>query len=122
MEALRLTFSRAEDGAAMRRNAADLLAGHSAETIQDVLLVITELVDNVVQHTDGGGELHLIRDDDTVWIEVHDHSREFPLLQRTDPRRPGGRGLLLVAAVTDRWGSKPTPTGKLVWARLGQTP
>jgi anti-sigma regulatory factor (Ser/Thr protein kinase) len=120
MEALHLPFSTAEDSAAMRQSATQLLAGQPAEIIQDVLLVITELVDNVVQHTTGGGELHLIRDDDTVWIEVHDHSKVFPQLQRSDPRRPGGRGLLLVAALTDRWGSKPTPTGKLVWARLGQ--
>lgn len=104
----------------MRQSAADLLTGQPAETVQDVLLVITELVDNVVQHTTGGGELYLRRDDGTVWVEVHDYSRIFPRLQRTDHRRPGGRGLLLVAAVTDRWGSEPTPTGKLVWARLGQ--
>jgi anti-sigma regulatory factor (Ser/Thr protein kinase) len=119
MEALRLTFSRAEDSAPMRRSVAELLADQPPEIVQDVLLVVTELVDNVVQHTDGGGELHLLRDDDAVWIEVHDHSRVFPQLQRADPRRPGGRGLLLVAAITDRWGSRPTPTGKLVWARLG---
>jgi anti-sigma regulatory factor (Ser/Thr protein kinase) len=120
MEALRLPFSRAEDSAAMRQSAAELLDGQPAETVQDVLLVITELIDNVVQHTGGGGELHLRREETTVWVEVHDHSRVFPRLQKADPRRPGGRGLLLVAAVTDRWGSEPTPTGKLVWARLGK--
>jgi anti-sigma regulatory factor (Ser/Thr protein kinase) len=119
MEALRLPFSHAEDSAAMRQCAAELLDGQPAETVQDVLLVITELIDNVVQHTGGGGELHLRREDATVWVEVHDHSRVFPQVQPADPRRPGGRGLLLVAAVTDRWGSEPTPTGKLVWARLG---
>jgi two-component sensor histidine kinase len=116
MEALRLPFFHAEDSAAMRQCAAELLDGEPAETVQDVLLVITELVDNVVQHTDGGGELHLRRDDATVLVEVHDHSRVFPQLQRADPRRPGGRGLLLVSAVSQRWGSKPTPDGKLVWA------
>jgi anti-sigma regulatory factor (Ser/Thr protein kinase) len=120
MNALRLPFSQAEDSAAIRQSAADLLTGQPAETVQDVLLVITELVDNVVQHTSGGGELYLRREESTVWVEVHDHSRTAPRLQRADPRTPGGRGLLLVAAVTDRWGSEPTPTGKLVWARLGQ--
>jgi anti-sigma regulatory factor (Ser/Thr protein kinase) len=121
MEALRLPFSSAEQSAAMRRRAAELLSGQPDETVQDVLLVITELVDNVVQHTGGGGELHLRSDEGTVWVEVHDHSRTFPQLQRHDPRRPGGRGLLLVAAVTDRWGSKPTSTGKIVWACLGES-
>jgi len=116
MEDLRLPFSHAGDSAAMRQRAADLLDGQPAETVQDVLLVITELIDNVVQHTDGGGELHLRREDAHVWVEVSDHSRVFPRLQRADPRRPGGRGLLLVSAISERWGSRPTPDGKLVWA------
>ena len=116
MEALRLPFSHAEDSAAMRQCASDLLDGQPADTVHDVLLVITELIDNVVQHTDGGGELHVRRDEARVWVEVHDHSRVFPQLQRADPRRPGGRGLLLVSAVSEQWGSKPTPDGKLVWA------
>ena len=100
----------------MRQCAAELLDGEPAETVQDVLLVITELIDNVVQHTDGGGELRLRREDATVWVEVYDRSRVFPQLQRADPRRPGGRGLLLVSAVSQCWGSRPTPVGKLVWA------
>jgi len=116
MEALSLSFSHAGDGAAMRRHAAQLLDGEPADTVQDVLLVITELVDNVVQHTDGGGELRMRRENATVRVEVHDRSRVFPQLQRADPRRPGGRGLLLVSAVSERWGSNPTPDGKLVWA------
>ena len=118
MDALQLAFLRAGDGAAIRRTASELLSGHPDEMVEDVLLVITELVDNVVQHTGGGGELHLRRDDPTVWVEVHDHSRVFPQLQRHDPNRPGGRGLLLVAALSQTWGSRPTETGKLVWARL----
>ena len=116
---LRLPFSAARDSAAIRSSAAELLSGQPPEMIHDVLLVITELVDNVVQHTDDGGELYLRREHDTVLIQVHDHSRAFPQLQRRDPRRPGGRGLQLVAALTETWGSRPTPSGKYVWARLG---
>jgi signal transduction histidine kinase len=116
METLRLPFSHAGDSAAMRQHAAKLLDDQPTDTVQDILLVITELIDNVVQHTDGGGELHLRREDTGVRVEVHDHSRVFPQLQRADPRRPGGRGLLLVSAVSERWGSNPTPDGKSVWA------
>ena len=102
----------------MRSRTADLLAGQPVEVVQDVLLVITELVDNVVQHTDGGGELRMTRDDGAVQVEVHDHSRAFPQLQRPDQRRAGGRGLLLVAAIAHTWGSRPTATGKVVWAHV----
>ena len=119
MDALRLPFSDAGESARIRRSAAQLLSGQPPDLVEDVLLVITELVDNVVQHTDDGGELCLRRDDGTVLVEVHDHSRVFPRLQRQDHKRPGGRGLLLVAALTETWGSRPTDTGKLVWARLG---
>ncbi|WP_161952599.1 ATP-binding protein, partial [Actinoplanes sp. TFC3] len=33
-----------------------------------------------------------------------------------DPRRIGGRGLLLVAAMTRDWGTQARPGGKVVWA------
>src|SRR4051794_9181373 len=119
MDSLRLPFSDAGETATMRCRAADLLGGPAVDGVQDVLLVITELVDNVVQHTGCGGELHLAHTDGTVRVEVHDPSRRVPQLQRHDPPRPGGRGLLLVAAIAGAWGSRPTATGKVVWASLG---
>jgi len=118
MSLLHLPFTGARDSASMRSTTAGLLAGQPAEAVQDVLLVITELAENVVQHTEGGGELRLIRHDDAVQVEVYDQSRTFPQLQRPDPRRPGGRGLQLVAAIAQQWGCRPTPAGKVVWARV----
>jgi two-component sensor histidine kinase len=122
MNLLRLPFTTAEDSALMRTRTADLLAGQPVETVQDVLVVITELVHNVVQHTDGGGELRLTRHEGAVRVEVHDESRAFPQLQRPDLRRPGGRGLLLVAAIAQRWGCRPTAAGKVVWAYVPISP
>lgn len=88
----------------------------------DVLLVITELVQNVTKHTTGDGELHLFRQPDSILIEVTDADPELPRLSRPDPRRLGGRGLLLVAAVALSWGTRNTVwngrTGKVVWAQL----
>jgi hypothetical protein len=118
MNLLRLPLRGAGDGALIRSTAAGLLAGQPAEKVQDVLVVITELAHNVVQHTDGGGELRLIKHDDAVEVEVYDESRKFPQLQRPDLRRPGGRGLLLVAAIAQHWGCRPTARGKVVWARV----
>jgi anti-sigma regulatory factor (Ser/Thr protein kinase) len=116
MNSMQLPFRRAQDTARLRGRTAELLAGLSREIVGDILLVITELVDNVVQHTDGGGELRVRCADGTVHVEVHDHSRDFPQLQRPDLLRPGGRGLLLIAALANTWGSRPTTTGKVVWA------
>lgn len=52
--------------------------------------MITELVDNVVQHTHGGGEVVLRRHGDGVRIKVTDASSAPPRVQSPDPRRTGG--------------------------------
>ncbi|MCU7728716.1 ATP-binding protein [Actinoplanes sp. KI2] len=116
MDVLRLSFTDAVEIASIRGRAVEVLRGQPVEVVDDVMVVITELVANVVQHTDRGGHLNLTPGKGVVQVEVHDHSRSFPQLQRSDPRRPGGRGLLLVAALAQAWGSRPTATGKVVWA------
>jgi anti-sigma regulatory factor (Ser/Thr protein kinase) len=85
--------------------------------LDDVLLVVSELVQNVSQHTRGDGEL-VLTTGDGVLIEVRDDDPAQPSLQSPDLQRLGGRGLLLVAAVADEWGTRPAGTGKIVWARL----
>lgn len=35
-----------------------------------------------------------------------------------DPTAVTGRGLLLISAVSDRWGVEPSPDGKVVWFEL----
>ncbi|MCM4083805.1 ATP-binding protein [Paractinoplanes hotanensis] len=119
MKRLRLSFSNSNDGAGLRRAAHELLAGeHTPELIDDLLLIVTELVDNVVQHTAAGGELVLVSHLGTVTIEVLDTSRRMPRVRRPEPHQPGGRGLMLVAALSRAWGSRETPSGKVVWAQL----
>jgi hypothetical protein len=44
-----------------------------------------------------------------------------PVLRPQHPRgadREHGRGLLLVAALAEDWGTDPLPSGKRVWAEL----
>ena len=119
MQALRLPFDHDTDSASLRHAAEGrLLAWQNAELVNDTLLVITELVQNVIQHTGDGGELALSRPSDIVVVEVFDSSRDLPKVIRPDPRRLGGRGMLLVAAVSRAWGSRLTATGKVVWAHL----
>jgi anti-sigma regulatory factor (Ser/Thr protein kinase) len=120
MDVLRLSFSHdAHSAAALRRTAGTVLTDwQSAELVDDALVVIAELVHNVIQHTGDGGELALSRRDDAVRIEVSDGSDRLPYVYSPDPRRVGGRGLLLVAALARAWGTHRLDAGKIVWAEL----
>ncbi|MEV4407771.1 ATP-binding protein [Actinoplanes sp. NPDC049598] len=122
MQALRLPFDHRTDTASLRHAAHGwLISWQDGDVVEDTLLVITELVQNVVQHTGDGGEVALTGNGQ-VLVEVFDHSRNLPRLIGPDPRRLGGRGMLLVDAVSDEWGSRLTATGKVVWARLPVKP
>ncbi|CAM5556798.1 hypothetical protein STENM327S_08109 [Streptomyces tendae] len=54
----------------------------------------------------------------SVRVEVADDCPEPPVPGAADALGEGGRGLLIVAAVTDRWGVTPYPDGrgKTVWS------
>ena len=122
MDPLRLHFAHRTDCADLRRQARKVLDDWQApDLVDDSLLVITELVENVVQHTGDGGELMLRRRADAVRIEVTDSSPDLPRVYGPDPRRIGGRGLLLVAALAREWGSCPAEEGKTVWAEVPLT-
>lgn len=51
-------------------------------------------------------------------VEIADGSDEPPVVQQPDPWASGGRGLMLVEALADRWGYEPLPHGKVVWFEL----
>ncbi|MEU6275980.1 ATP-binding protein [Streptomyces populi] len=98
----------------------------------DVLsLLVSELATNAVTHGHVSGRdfrVHLLAlavpagRSLTVRVEVTD-TRGDKLPEpgadlAVDPIHPGGRGLLLVEALADRWGCEPRPDGpgKTVWA------
>ncbi|MEU9452658.1 SpoIIE family protein phosphatase [Streptomyces sp. NPDC048277] len=78
-------------------------------------LIVSELVTNAVRYGDGPIALRLIRDTALI-CEVSDGSSTAPHLRRARVYDEGGRGLLLVAQISERWGSRQTPTGKTIWA------
>ena len=125
MEEIRLPIGHDTPAAAARRACERALADWKVSgSSDDVLLVTTELVQNVTEHTDDGGELHLALHDDVILIEVTDTNPQPPRVQDPDTGRPGGRGLLLIAATARRWGTEPVAwagrTGKVVWAELAR--
>lgn len=78
-------------------------------------LVVSELVTNAIRHATGPIRLRLIKDQ-TLTCEVSDGSTISPHLRRARLSDEGGRGLLLVAQLSERWGTRYTPAGKTIWA------
>jgi serine phosphatase RsbU (regulator of sigma subunit)/anti-sigma regulatory factor (Ser/Thr protein kinase) len=78
-------------------------------------LVVSELVTNAIRYGGPPVQLRLIRDTSLI-CEVSDASSTAPHLRRARVFDEGGRGLMIVAQLTERWGSRHTATGKTIWA------
>ncbi|WP_061296870.1 ATP-binding protein [Herbidospora cretacea] len=82
-------------------------------------LVTAELISNAVKVSEPEGHVALgvYRVAAQVVIEVWDAEREPPRPMDPGPDDIGGRGLMLVAVLTRRWGfRRPVTGGKVVWA------
>ncbi|MEU3859476.1 SpoIIE family protein phosphatase [Streptomyces sp. NPDC028722] len=77
-------------------------------------LIASELVTNAYRYASGPATLRLIRERCLV-CEVSDASHTSPHLRRARTTDEGGRGLFLVAQMTERWGTRYTREGKTVW-------
>lgn len=77
-------------------------------------LVVSELVTNAIRYGAAPIQLRLIHDRKLI-CEVSDSSSTAPHLRRARMLDEGGRGLLLVAQLTERWGTRHTAAGKTIW-------
>ncbi|MER5635844.1 SpoIIE family protein phosphatase [Kitasatospora sp. NPDC002227] len=80
-------------------------------------LLVSELVTNALRHGRGEIRLRLLRDR-TMVCEVWDDGYAQPRQRRAQETDEGGRGLQLVSLLAERWGSRRTPNGKIVWFEL----
>ncbi|CAL9395676.1 hypothetical protein SUDANB145_01358 [Streptomyces sp. enrichment culture] len=86
----------------------------------DMLLCVSELTTNALLHGVPPGRGFLLRlvpygDGGGVRIEVHDSGDGVPALREPDE---GGRGLLLVSELADKWGVEERDPGKTVWCEF----
>ncbi len=97
--------------------------GASAELVDDVRLVVSELVTNSVAVCRGEVivfEMYALAG--AVMVEVRDPVEEGPVRRAAGPGDEGGRGLLIVGALAEAWGTRRPPGGgKIVWARVAAT-
>ncbi|MFJ7248749.1 ATP-binding protein [Kitasatospora sp. NPDC098652] len=103
-----------------------------ADPFHSALLIVAELATNAVLHgrvPGRGFELHLsltttARRGTTLRIEISDPRGDSPPVLPTapTPHAQSGRGLFLISALSDRWGTIPRhPNAKTVWAELDLT-
>ncbi|MEV4813985.1 ATP-binding protein [Micromonospora avicenniae] len=81
-------------------------------------VVLSELVGNVVRHAGTPMQVTLTLRRPYLHIAVVDGSRQAVQARTPDVRTEGGRGLLLVRQLAQRWGSVPAGDGKAVWAMV----
>ncbi|HJQ43566.1 MAG TPA: response regulator [Jatrophihabitantaceae bacterium] len=112
------TLTSARDARAF---STELLAQWGVEDLaDDVLLVVTELVNNAVTHAMSECILRISISPVSVRIEVTDQGSGTPDPLPPSTTRNHGRGLHLVDALTAAWGFEPMTEGggKTVWAEL----
>jgi hypothetical protein len=82
-------------------------------------LVVSELVTNAMLHAGTDLSVSVARCGPQLRLAVRDANSRVPEPRRPDPTQVAGRGMLLVAAVSQAWGVLPTSDGgKVVWAVL----
>jgi hypothetical protein len=97
-----------------------------AERLEDVAVVVSELLTNALLHalpaagharTGWLVRLGLLQSGHCVICAVADPSRVAPVLQQPEHFGETGRGLHVIAALSDQWGCTiPTDIGKVLWA------
>ncbi len=115
------TAQAAHDARGFARRA---LAGHPAS--DDAELIVTELFSNAIAYTASGLPGGTV----TVTVRVTAGTAVVTVLDQGQPEAPllaagpgglaeHGRGLVLVDALADDWGTCPDPAGRAVWFRCG---
>jgi serine/threonine-protein kinase RsbW len=85
--------------------------------LDDVVLVVSELVTNAVQHGTGDVRVRLLNARVRLRIEVTDDNRAPATLRETGGDDTSGRGLLIVSVLSHDWGV--TDDGRTTWCDFG---
>jgi anti-sigma regulatory factor (Ser/Thr protein kinase) len=91
----------------------------------DVAVLLTnELVTNAITHTAGEAITLIIQQygSGELRVDVCDTSSALPVIANTSPDEETGRGLVLVASLSDEWGILRTRAGKSVYFTLAYRP
>lgn len=117
---LRLPNDPRSAGEARRFLRVNLVAwGVDEVAIDSAELCLSELVNNVIMHAHTPAELTVHLEDGSLGVLVRDGGdapREDPTVpEDEDPLRISGRGLTLIDALADRWGTHHDEQGTIAW-------
>ncbi|MGW2781430.1 ATP-binding protein [Streptomyces populi] len=86
------------------------------ETVDAVVLTVSELLTNAHVHARSDAHLVLTWDGDCLHVSVHDEDPTLPLQRTPEPGAVSGRGVGIVRMLADEWGMKCQRHGKTVTA------
>lgn len=102
--------------------ARDLDLPLSDQTLETVELLAGEVIANAVLYTDAPCDVSVTQTDERLRVEVTDTDASLPRTVEAGPNDESGRGLLLVSALADAWGTQPEPLGKTTWFEITPEP
>jgi len=107
---------------AARRFAMSALRGVSADTLEAVELMVSELATNCIRHTDSGFELTITRTGGDIRVAATDGAGGRPEMRSPKPTDPSGRGLKIIDMLSAEWGvDQRAAAGKTVWFTVPDT-
>jgi signal transduction histidine kinase len=102
-----------------RRFTVETLRRWGADGVLDEAeLIVSELVTNALRHASSPSRVVLSATDSCLRIEVADDGRGGVVRWHPGPHDTSGRGLMLVEAMADRWGSHHDGHEHVVWCEM----
>jgi CheY-like chemotaxis protein len=98
-----------------RRFVRHALDAPAEEVLDDIELMVSELVSNVVLHAGSPPRVDILLGRDSFRVEIYDDDPRLPELRHASPDAGGGRGILLIDRLASRWGAEAHGQGKVVW-------
>jgi anti-sigma regulatory factor (Ser/Thr protein kinase) len=112
--------NRPESVPAARRFVRSVLSEQSADTLDAVELMASELATNCVNHAQTCFEFTIEEAKRQIRVEVRDTGPGRPEPRSPTPSERTGRGLRIVEAMSETWGIELSPSGKTVWFTVPQ--
>lgn len=92
------------------------------DRIDDIILCVSELVTNAVVHASSSPRILVHVRPAVIHVEVSDASEVLPVERAAAPADTSGRGMSILSAFSDRWGSlRRSGGGKTVWFEVART-